>query len=151
MDTWWIHEPHLLGSRNPSDADLERLRRDGFSVIVSLLREKEQPPGYDIARATALRYVRHNIAVRDFSPPTLDQLEQFVKLVDGLPRGTKMIVHCEGGTGRTGTFAAAYWVTKGMTAPEAIMHVRKARSRALETPEQEAVLREFANRIRLRS
>jgi protein-tyrosine phosphatase len=31
---------------------------------------------------------------------TLEQLEQFVKVVDGLPLGKKMIVHCEGGTGR---------------------------------------------------
>ena len=151
MDSWWIDEPHLLGSRNPPDNDLERLRRDGFRVLVSLLCEKQRAPRYDVARATALGYVRHNIPVRDFSPPTLDQLEQFMKLVDGLPPGTKMIVHCEGGTGRTGTFAAAYWITKGMTASEAIMHVRKARSHAVETPEQEAVLVEFANRIRLRS
>ena len=108
MDTWWIDEPYLLGSRNPSGSDLERLRRDGFGVLVSLLCEKEQAPLYDIARATALGYVRYNISVRDFSPPTLEQLEQFVKLVDGLPPQTKMIVHCEAGTGRTGTFAAAY-------------------------------------------
>jgi protein-tyrosine phosphatase len=65
--------------------------------------------------------------------------------------GTKMIVHCEGGTGRTGTFAAAYWVTKGMTAADAILHVRKVRSHAVETLEQEAVLVEFANRIQHRS
>jgi predicted protein tyrosine phosphatase len=151
MDTWWIDEPHLLGSSNPSDTDLARLRRDGFGVLVSLLCEEERAPRYDIARAIALGYARYNIAVRDFSPPTLDQLEQFVKLVDGLPRGTKMIVHCEGGTGRTGTFAAAYWITKGMTASEAIMHVRKFRRGAVETQGQEAVLVEFASRTRLRS
>src|SRR5262245_3384555 len=139
MDTWWIDEPHLLGSSNPSDTDLETLRRDGFGVLVSLLCEKERAPQYDIECATALVYLRHNIPVRDFRPPTVDQLEQFVKLVDGLPPGTKTIVHCEGGTGRTGTFAAAYWVTKGMTAPRAITHVRKARWHAVETPEQEAV------------
>jgi predicted protein tyrosine phosphatase len=151
MDTWWIDEPHLLGSSNPSDTDLERLRRDGFGVLVSLLCEEERAPRYDIARATALGYVRYNIAVRDFAPPALEQLEQFVKLVDGLPPRAKMIVHCEGGTGRTGTFAAAYWITKGMTAAEAIMHVRKVRPHAVETAEQEAVLVEFANRIQRRS
>jgi len=151
MDTWWIDEPHLLGSGNPSDTDLERLRRDGFGVLVSLLCEKGPAPRYDVPRATALGYVRCNIPVQDFSPPTVEQLEQFVKLVDGLPPRAKMIVHCEGGTGRTGTFAAAYWITKGMTASEAIMHVRRARSHAVETQEQEAVLMEFANRIQLRS
>jgi Polymorphic toxin system, DSP-PTPase phosphatase len=86
MDTWWIDEPHLLGSRNPSNSDLERLRRDDFRVLVSLLCEKERAPRYDIARATALGYVRYNIPVRDFSPPTLDQLEQFANsLTSRLP------------------------------------------------------------------
>ena len=51
----------------------------------------------------------------------------------------------------TGTFAAVYWITKGMTAAEAIMHVRKARRHAVETPEQEAVLVEFASRMQRRS
>ena len=148
MDTWWIDKPHLLGSRNPTNADLERWRRDDFGVLVSLLCEEEQAPRYDIARATALGYVRYNIAVKDFCPPTVEQLEQFVKLVDGSPPATKTIVHCESGTGRTGTFAAAYWVTKGMTVADAIIYVRKARPKAVETPEQERVLTRFASRIR---
>jgi hypothetical protein len=36
MDTWWIDNQHLLGSRNPTLADLEQLRRDGFEVLISL-------------------------------------------------------------------------------------------------------------------
>jgi hypothetical protein len=151
MDTWWIDKPHLLGSRNPASTDLKRLRGDGFGVLISLLCEEEQAPSYDIAYATALGYVRHNIAVKDFCPPTVEQLEQFVKLVDGLSPGTKTIVHCEGGTGRTGTFAAAYWVTKGRTVADALMYVRKVRRHAVEAPEQEEMLTEFASRIRSRS
>jgi hypothetical protein len=42
MDTWWIDEPHLIGSCNPTLADLDELRRGGFSVLVSLLKEEEQ-------------------------------------------------------------------------------------------------------------
>ncbi len=30
MGTWWIDKPHLLGSSNPTDADLEEVRSDGF-------------------------------------------------------------------------------------------------------------------------
>lgn len=116
-----------------------------------MLYEEEQAPRYDIASSTALGYVRHNIAVKDFCPPAVDQIEQFVKLIRGLPPGTKTIVHCEGGTGRTGTFAAAYWVMKGMTVADAIMYVRKARPHAVETPEQEVALRDFARRIQAQS
>ncbi len=144
MDTWWIDKPYLLGSRNPTDAELEQLRREGFSVIVSLLYEEEQPPRYDPGRAPALGFVRHNIPVRDHHAPTVEQLEQFLEILGKLPTGTKTIVHCEGGSGRTGTFAAAYWIARGMTVSEAIAHVRKARPYAIENVEQEASLWDFA-------
>ena len=150
MDTWWIDRPHLIGSRNPTLADLEHLQRDGFGGLVSLLDEREQLPRYDIGRATALGFVRHNIPVKDFRPPTVDQLEEFVAWVAGLPAGAKTVVHCEGGTGRTGTFAAAYWIAKGLTLAEAIAHVRKTRPHAVETPEQEAALGDFAGRRKAR-
>lgn len=149
MDTWWIDKPCLLGSSNlTDDADLERLRQGGFAVLVSLLKEDEQPPGYDVGHAADAGFTRHSIPVKDFYPPTVDQLEQFVGLIATLPPGTRTIVHCEGGTGRTGTFAAAYWVAKGLTVSEAVARVRKARPGAVETPGQEAVLREFASRHR---
>lgn len=144
MDVWWIDEARLLGSRNPTDADLEQLRRDGFGVLVCLLQEEDQAPRYDVARAVTLGFVRHNIPVKDFHPPRINQLQQFVKLIGGLPPGTKAIVHCEGGTGRTGTFAGAYWIAKGMTVSDAVVHVRRVRPHAVETPEQEAALKEFA-------
>lgn len=146
MDTWWIDKPHLLGSSNPSDADIEKLRGDGFDVLVSLLCEQAQLPRYDVIRVRTLGFERHNIPVQDFHPPTVDQLEQFVKLLRDLPTGARTIVHCQGGIGRTGTFAAAYFVAKGMTVPDAVAHVRKARHHAVETPEQEATLNEFASK-----
>ena len=44
MDTWWIDNPHLLGSSNPTLADLEQLRRDGFEVLISLLKGRRAVP-----------------------------------------------------------------------------------------------------------
>jgi atypical dual specificity phosphatase len=144
MDTWWIDEPTLLGSSNPSTEDLEALRAQGFQVLVSLLREHEQEPRYDLDRVLALGYVRHNIPVRDFHPPDLAQLAEFVDLIARYPPGTRAVVHCQAGIGRTATFAAAYWIAKGLTAEEAITKVRIARPQAVETSEQRTALEEFA-------
>ena len=44
--TWWIDEPLIRGSPNPTDEDLQALRADGFTIAVSLLVETIQPPRY---------------------------------------------------------------------------------------------------------
>jgi len=43
MSTWWIDEPFLLGSGNPSDAELQELYEKGFRIIISLLDDIKQP------------------------------------------------------------------------------------------------------------
>jgi len=144
MDTWWIDEPFLLGSGNPSTEDLETLRSQGFDVLVSLLREEEQPPRYDVDRVVALGYARRNIPVEDFCAPRLDQLKEFVDFVSTLPAGSKVVLHCQAGIGRTGTFAAAYWVARGVPPAEAISRIRRVRPQALETDEQVTALEAFA-------
>jgi atypical dual specificity phosphatase len=146
--SWWIEEPQLLGTCNPTPETLEQLRREGFTVIVSLLDESAQPPRYDPVGAAKLGFTRHNIPVADFQAPTLAQLEQFVALVQGLPRGTKTLVHCQGGIGRTGTFAAAYLAARGLTADAAIQRIREARPGAVETNGQKQAIRQFEKTLR---
>ncbi len=127
MGTWWIDELFLLGTSNPSDDTLERLHREGFGAIICLLDQDEQSPRYDPRRTMSLGYVMHNIPVRDFQPPPLAQLQEFVNLVQYAGPSAKVIVHCEGGTGRTGTMAAAYWIAKGLSPAQAIAKVRTGR------------------------
>lgn len=146
--TWWIDEPHLLGSSNPSDRDLDSLRTSGFGVIVCLLDEPEQSPRYDAARAVSLGYARRCIPVPDFQAPSLEQLEEFVTFVESLSRDTHVLVHCEGGIGRTGTMAAAYWIGRGLSAPDAIAKIRVVRPGAVESDAQRRVLHGFAARRR---
>jgi atypical dual specificity phosphatase len=149
--TWWIDEPHLLGSSNPDDRDLATLRTSGFDVIVCLLDESEQSPRYDVARAAGLGYARRCIPVRDFQAPSVEQLEEFVTFVASLGEDAHVLVHCEVGIGRTGTMAAAYWVARGLSVADAIAKVRLARPGAVESEAQRRVLHDFATRCGARS
>jgi len=143
MNDWWIDEPALLGSSNPTDADLNQLMADGFSVVVCLLDVDEYLPGYDRVRAGAAGWEWHNISIRDFAAPTLQQIEQFLAIVSSSIPSRKVIVHCRGGIGRTGTMAAAYWISKGLSVQAAIAHTRERRRYAVENRQQEAILAQF--------
>jgi atypical dual specificity phosphatase len=138
----------ILGSANPSTVDLEGLRQKGFAVLICLLRDGEQSPNYDLESAREMGFQWHNIPVKDFTPPTVEQLLEFNEIVDGLDDETKIIIHCQGGMGRTGTFAAAYWISRGMAVEDAIKLIRRSRINAIETREQEQVLETFAVRLR---
>jgi protein-tyrosine phosphatase len=140
---WWIDGPGLLGSRSPGDVDLEELRRNGFSVIVCLLDLREQRLDYDRSRASASGWEWHNIPVPDFAAPTLEQINEFLVLVESSIPAKKVLVHCRGGIGRTGTMAAAYWISKGLSSQAALARVRARQRYAVENPEQEARLRDF--------
>ena len=144
MATWWIDGPILLGGSNPSDADLKNLRLSGFSVIVCLLDPQEQVPAYDLGGGALAGWEWHNMPIRDFQAPTVAQLREFVALMRTSLPTKKVFVHCQGGSGRTGTVAAAYWIAEGLSVPQAIAKVRERRPHAIETPEQETSLSEFA-------
>lgn len=135
MSIWWIDEPKVLGSSNPTNAQLERLFQAGFRTIVSLLDENDQRPHYDTQKIQAIGFNRHSIPVKDFTAPTLNQFQQFLRIMNEATG--KVVIHCYGGYGRTGTMAAAYWLSKGLPAHEAIRRVREANPWALEISEQE--------------
>ncbi len=147
---WWIDEDKLAGSPNPSLEEIERLRRAGFATIVCLLHPDDSPPqqpAYDPADAGRLGYAWHNIPVFDYHAPTLDQFDEFRRLVEARLESGKLLVHCWGGSGRTGTMGAAYWVFKGVSAADAVARVRRANPKAIEAPVQRASLDGLAARL----
>lgn len=79
--------------------------------------------------------------------PTQEQLDVGVEAIsDALGRGERVAVHCGAGLGRAGTLLAAYLVSEGCAAEEAMARVRAARPGSIETVEQEQAVREFAER-----
>ncbi|MFB0506085.1 MAG: dual specificity protein phosphatase family protein [Thermodesulfobacteriota bacterium] len=143
MSPWWIDEPMVLGSSNPTINQLEKLYQEGFRTIISLLDEREQTPNYDIGKVGTLGFKRYSIPVKDFSVPMLDDFKTFLKTIHRALEEGKVLVHCQAGLGRTGTMAAAYWIGKGLSVNEAIKMIRKSNPSVVETDGQENSLYEL--------
>ncbi|HJS24432.1 MAG TPA: dual specificity protein phosphatase family protein [Pyrinomonadaceae bacterium] len=88
----------------PDEEDYKALAEIGIKTIIDLTdnsREYEQPA----VEAAGLRYV--NIPMVDKSYPSIDQVNEFLKVVDD-PETGKFYVHCAGGRHRTGVVGAVY-------------------------------------------
>ncbi len=142
--TWWIDEPLMVGSSNPGDQELRRLRAQGFSFAVSLLEENRQPPRYEKKSAADAGWGIYSIPIEEGRAPSLDQIVDFAARLTALSKGTKVLVFCQSGKGRTAMMSVVYWIMKGLTINQAIARVSNASS-ATEwlTPERQRVLHEY--------
>lgn len=98
-----MDERFFRGGRPKAD-DLHTLAALGVTTIIDLTdnsREYEQPA----VEAAGLRYV--NIPMTDKSYPSMDQINEFMKVVND-PATGKFFVHCAGGRHRTGVVGAVY-------------------------------------------
>ena len=98
-----LDERFYRGAR-PKERDLKDLAAMGIKTVIDLTdnsREYEQPA----VEAAGLRYV--NIPMVDKSTPNMDQINEFLKVVND-PETGKFFVHCAGGRHRTGVVGAVY-------------------------------------------
>ena len=145
--------PAAYRSYSPlEEVDLARVQAWQARMVVSFVEQHEfdemdlPPFGRELAQVgTAWRHY----PIHDFSVPT----PQFQEHWDGhlheieaiLNDGARVLFHCRGGLGRSGTMAAWVLVHYGHTAEEAIALVRRARGEgAIETRDQEKFLFDFA-------
>ena len=131
-------------------ADLARLKTHyGVDRLVCLLGAEELA-GLGIAtllaEAEALGLATENLPIVDDDLP--NSLEAFTALVDRIlaatAAGETVVVHCRGGTGRTGTVVAACLVRLGYSAEDAIATVQQVRSGALGVAAQREFIHRFA-------
>jgi len=141
----WLLADRLAACVNPSIAPqvVEILREQQIGRVVNL-HEQADPP--ELLQAVGAGTV--HLPVADFTPPSQEQLRAGVAAIrESLAAGKRVAVHCGAGLGRTGTLLATYLVSAGVTAEAAISQVRQARPGSIETPAQEAAVRQFAATI----
>ena len=141
----WIEKPFLAAMARPGGADeLMWLRSKGIQIIITLT---ESPLPRHWVNDAGLMAV--HVPVEDLAAPSLEQFELCISTIRrAKDQEFGAAVHCAAGIGRTGTVLAAWFVSEGLPAHEAIDRVRILRPGSVETPEQTRAVREFAESIR---
>ena len=134
----WLVGSKLAGCGRPeSESELKALKDEGIDAIVSLTGTPLNPGAVD---RFGFGYLHSHLS----GTPTVEQLDQILRFVEQTNAESKsVLVHCGEGQGRTGTVLAAYLISHGLGADEAIRVVREKRPGSIQTPEQESALHEF--------
>jgi atypical dual specificity phosphatase len=133
---YWLVKGEIAGSSLPrTEVEINAWREANIQAVISLVERKLKFNGF-----TTL-----HLPVRDMTTPSIAQLDAACAFIDRarLARAP-VVVHCLEGKGRTGTVLAAWLISKGMQVADAMALVRALSPGSIETPEQEAVLVEFA-------
>jgi protein-tyrosine phosphatase len=137
---------HSMPGRNePLAQTLGHLRSQGVEVIVCLAGRDEirlKSPDYAAAiEAKTLPCAIEVFPIPDFGVP--DDRDAFWSLASSLARrlrgGSRILIHCGAGIGRTGTLATTVLLALGESSAEARQAVSAAGSHP-ETSEQEALV-----------
>jgi len=126
------------------DMDLQAIQAWGAQALVNLMEEHEydllRVPEY-AAKVRSYPMEYFHLPIVDVHPPDGRFVELWKstgpKLREILLNGGKILLHCRGGLGRTGTVAAQVLVELGMPHEGAIYAVRAARPGTIETRDQE--------------
>jgi protein tyrosine/serine phosphatase len=97
----------LYRGAQPKEQGLSELKKLGITTIVDLRGEDPEKVEWEreVAESLGMRFV--HIPVSGWSPPTNEQVVQFLSLFRDNP-GQKIFVHCRFGDDRTGVFVATY-------------------------------------------
>lgn len=143
---YWVRPGSLAGCSRPGAtdesslvSDLQDLRGRGITSLLSLTEEP-----LDTATVAAAGLDCSHVPIADMTAPTPAQLRAALAVIEDAHRsGSVLAVHCLGGRGRTGTVLAAWLITHGATADDAVATIRAQCPEAIETETQAAALRDL--------
>ncbi len=138
----YVLDGKLAGSACPGmsgdlRADMREAKRHGISAVVTLTESSLET---EILESEGMAFL--HIPVEDYQPPSLGQIETFVRFARehlAQERGGVM-VHCMAGRGRAGTMLACFLVAEGWPSASAIRHIRQSRPGSIESLAQEEMI-----------
>ena len=126
--------------------DLQIIKKQKVKIVVSLLPDKEKNKlGLDdlIWSKEEVEYIQFPIG--DYSVPPKKKFNELKKLIsfikENLMLSKHVLIHCNGGKGRSGMIAAL--VLKSMKEKDPIKKVREKVIGAIETEEQEIFVKDW--------
>ncbi len=146
LDIDWVDGRLAVGGAfSPNQVEL--LKAEGVRAVVDLRAEAADDP--DLLRQHGVEFL--HLGVPDGEPPSAAQLERGIAWVrEQWARGRKVLVHCQGGLGRSPCFATALLVAEGLSLEEAFERVKAARRAAALTASQWEALRRFGLKVKAR-
>jgi len=135
------------------DADLEVILNHKVNVIASIitnteLRQMNRTDFYDRIRNSNLESLELSIHDK-WLPNSVDNFMKVVNtILEHLQEEKTVLVHCNGGRGRTGLVVASCLFSLGYTIDQAINFVRTARTGMLRNPAQEFFLRSVFSKFK---
>ena len=141
----------IVDDLNERNDFIDKCKRNKLKVICVLTEEEEfkKYSGMDglldfYQKECGL--VVYNRAIPDFQIPTSgDLVNNILDLTYHLSQGQNCLIHCAGGTGRTGMVVAA--VIQNLGVYDAVSRIRKVKSTYVETYDQELFLKNMPKAI----
>ncbi|WP_297501128.1 dual specificity protein phosphatase family protein [Thermococcus sp.] len=139
LSYWWVDD-NVAFSPIPSKTDLKDLS-SVFQAVTVLVEDYELPYSLEEWGRRGVEVLHSPIP--DFRAPSFSQLLGILRWIENrVWEGRKVLIHCFGGLGRSGTVAVAWLMySKGIPLREALRRVRSVKPGAVESGEQMDVLR----------
>jgi tyrosine-protein phosphatase SIW14 len=138
---------HLYRGAQPRDPGLLELKKLGITTIVDLRSEDPARISWEEKRAESLGIHFVHIPVSGWSPPTNEQVVQFLSIFRDSPQ-EKVFVHCLYGDDRTGVFVAVYRMALEKLPPEqALKEMYFFGFNGIWHPSMSVFVRDFPSRL----